>query len=126
MSRSLTVFVVMMSVAVLSASPAEFCPFIMPVAAEVQETTKDGKGWQETGVARMTYVQAVGQFKASLAQSGWTYLHTVVLSSRNERLLLTWKKDRRELTMMLWRIDVGRTGFSWGVSEMSKTNAKEK
>lgn len=124
MKKLLTVSLVLMT-ACLTAAPLASRPFIMPLAAEVRETAKDGKGWLETGIARMTYVQAKGQFRASLAQSGWTHLHTVVLSSRNERSLLTWKKGNRELTTMLWRIDVGRTGFSWGVS-MPETKVNEK
>ena len=124
MKRTFTITLALMT-ACLTAAPMASRPFIMPVAAETLETTKDGKGWQETGVARMTYVQTEGQFKASLAQSGWKYLHSVALSSRNERSLLTWKKGNRELTVMLWRIDVGRTGFSWGVS-MPETKVNEK
>ena len=103
---------------VLAASAANR-PFVLPVAARAFSSSEDGRGWQETGVARMTYVQAKGQFRATLAQAGWRFLHAVAFSTRNDRVLLTWRKGSRELTMMVWRIDVDRTGFSWGISRKS-------
>ena len=90
--------------------------FILPLAATVTETSKDGKGWVEQGVIGVTYVQAEGQFKAALAQSGWSFQHKVSLARANNRAIYSWKRGGRSVTMMLWRIDVGRTGFSWGVS----------
>ena len=99
--------------------PAER-PFLMPMTANVTETSKDGKGWQEQGFVGVTYVQAEGQFKAALSRDGWVFLHKVPLAGLNSRALYTWKRGGRSVTLMLWRIDVGKTGFSWGVSTEGK------
>lgn len=101
-------------------------PFICPLSARVTETSKDGKGWQAQGIANVSFVAAEGQFKSALAQSGWRFQHRVQLTKMNTRALYNWSRGGRTVTLMLWRIDVGKTGFSWGVSEMSKSNAKEK
>lgn len=88
----------------------------LPLSAMVTQTSEDGKGWMEQGVIGVTYVQAEGQFKSALAQSGWSFQHKVSLTGMNNRALYSWKRGGRSVTVMLWRIDVGRTGFSWGVS----------
>ena len=92
-------------------------PFVLPIAARVSDESMDGKGWQERGVVTVPYVQAEGNFRSSMNQSGWGFLHKVSLGGRNGRALYTWRKGRRELTLMLWRIDVNRTGFSWGMAD---------
>lgn len=96
---------------------AELPLFRMPLAARVTACSTDGKGWREQGVLNVTFVQAVGQFKSALAQSGWLYLHAVPINGVNARTLYTWKRGARTVTVMLWRIDIARTGFSWGVSQ---------
>lgn len=94
--------------------------FRRPLAAHITETSKDGKGWQEQGVMTVTYVQAEGQFKSALARDGWAFQHKVSLAGLNSRALYTWKRGGRSVTLMLWRIDVGKTGFSWGVADKGK------
>ena len=91
-------------------------PFIMPIAAKVAETSKDGKGWQEQGAITVPFVQAEASFRSSMNQSGWAFLHKVPLGGRNARALYTWRKGVNELTLMLWRINVNKTGFSWGIA----------
>ena len=94
--------------------------FKLPITAKIVETSIDGKGWQEQGVMTVTYVQAEGQFKSVLARDGWVFQHKVPLAGLNSRALYTWKRGGRSVTLMLWRIDVGKTGFSWGVSTEGK------
>lgn len=95
-------------------------PFRLPLASVVTEKSRDGKGWQEQGVVGVTYVQAEGQFKSALARDGWVFLHKVPLAGLNSRALYTWKRGASSVTLMLWRIDVGKTGFSWGVANNGK------
>ncbi len=95
--------------------------FRLPLAACVVERSGDGKGWLEQGVIGVTYVQAEGQFKSALTRDGWVFLHAVPLAGANERTLYSWKRGRFSVTLMLWRIDVGKTGFSWGVADADKS-----
>ena len=95
-------------------------PFALPIAARAVEQSKDGKGWLESGVMAVTFVQAEGSFKAALAQNGWKYLHAVALGQGNSHTLYTWRRGGDELTLMLRRIDVNRTAFSWGCQRLKK------
>ena len=93
-------------------------PFTLPVAAKAVENSKDGKGWLESGVISVPFVQAEGSFKAALAQSGWKYLHSIALSRSNAHTIYTWRRGGQELTLMLRRIEVNRTAFSWGLAKV--------
>ena len=106
----------------LACSAASFAsrPFMFPVAAQSVETSKDGKGWCESGVIGVTFVQAEGSFKAAMAQSGWKYRHAVALGKGNTHTLYTWRRGDNELTLMLRRIDVNKTSYSWGVAKTGK------
>lgn len=94
--------------------------FKLPITAKIVESSIDGKGWLEHGAMAVTFVQAEGQFKSALARDGWAFQHKVPLAGLNSRALYTWKRGGRSVTLMLWRIDVGKTGFSWGVTDKGK------
>ena len=94
--------------------------FKLPITAKIVETSIDGKGWLEQGAMAVTFVQAEGQFKSAMARDGWAFQHKVPLAGLNSRALYTWKRGGRSVTLMLWRIDVGKTGFSWGVADKGK------
>ena len=95
-------------------------PFTLPVAAKTTETSKDGKGWLESGVMRVPFVQAEASFKSAMAQRGWKYLHAVALGKGNTHALYTWRRGGNELTLMLHRVDVNKTSFSWGLAKTGK------
>ena len=95
-------------------------PFLLPVAAKAVEESKDGKGWRESGVMTVPFVQAEASFKAAMAQSGWKYRHAVALGKVNTHTLYTWYRGGNELTLMLRRIDVNKTSFSWGLAKTEK------
>ena len=95
-------------------------PFTLPVAAKSVETSKDGKGWLERGVISASFVQTEASFKSAMAQSGWKYLHAVALSKGNRHTLYTWRRGGNELTLMLRRIDVNKTSFSWGLAKTER------
>ena len=101
-------------------------PFVLPIAARAVERSKDGKGWLESGVMRVPFVQVEASFKAAMAQSGWKYRHAVALSKGNTHTLYTWNRGGNELTLMLRRIDVNKTSFSWGLAKTEKlVNSKK-
>ena len=120
-ARDLILAVVVALTASLVTEAAEGRMFRLPLAACIVEKSKDGNGWLEQGVVGVTYVQAEGQFKSSLSRDGWVFLHKVPLAGPNERALYSWKRGRLSVTLMLWRIDVGKTGFSWGVADADKS-----
>ena len=95
-------------------------PFALPVAAKSTETSKDGKGWLESGIMRVSFVQTEASFKAAMAQCGWKYRHAVALGKGNTHTLYTWNRGGNELTLMLRRIDVNKTSFSWGLAKTEK------
>ena len=106
----------------LDATPVKAGPrlFSLPISAKVLEESKDGKGWLESGVIMVPFVQAEASFKSAMAQSGWKYRHAVALGKSNSHTLYTWHRGGRELTLMLRRIDVNRTAFSWGLAKAGK------
>ena len=109
-----------MSALICFAGPTGNRPFILPIAAKATEHSKDGKGWLESGVITVPFVQAEGSFKAAMAQSGWRYRHSVALAKGKVHTLYTWQRGGNELTLMLRRIDVNRTVFSWGLAKTKK------
>ena len=101
-------------------------PFTLPIAARSTETSKDGKGWLESGVMRVPFVQAEASFKAAMAQRGWKRVHAVALGKGYAHTLYTWRRGGNELTLMLRRINVNRTAFSWGLAKTEKGKGKTK
>ena len=89
-------------------------PFTMPVTARVGEPAADGKGWKVNGEIGVSFNQAQAQFAAKVAAAGWAHLHTISLG--RDRVLEAWSRGDQELTMMIWRIAPGRSGFSYGLS----------
>lgn len=107
----------------LSVHAAQFAlkrPFALPVGAKITDSSESGKGWKERGVVGVTFVNAQKQFRSACAKNGWQFVHAVPLTLSVGHSLYTWRRGSQELTLMLWRIDVGRTGFSWGVSKSGK------
>lgn len=103
------------------AAPA---PFALPLRAKVTETSADGKGWKSTGEIAVSFQQAQAQLTAKLSAAGWAHLHTIPLG--NGRTLEAWSKGSEELTLMVWRIAPGRSGFSYGLSSKAGAGAKKK
>lgn len=105
----LIAFLVLAVVPVLAAGP-----FQLPVSARVLETAADGKGWAAGGEIAVSFEQAQRQFAIKIASAGWRHIHTIDLG--RDRVLEAWDRGGDELTLMLWRISPGRSGFSYGVS----------
>ena len=120
MNARITFLMIFMLAMACQAEVAPPRPFNLPVAAKAFEHSRDGKGWQEGGVMAVPFVQAEASFKTAMAQSGWRYLHAVALSKGNSHTLYTWRRGDNELTLMLRRIDVNKTSFSWGLAKAGK------
>ena len=98
-----------------SCSARDGAPFLLPMQARVAETAADGKGWAANGEIAVSFEHAQRQFAIKIASAGWHHIHTIDLG-RN-RVLEAWDRGGDELTLMLWRISPGRSGFSYGVSQ---------
>lgn len=116
MKKAIYIFAALMLSLAGNANPPGLAPFRMPVGARVLSHGRDFKGWQESGEIGVTFAAARSQFLSCVAASGWRLRHTIPMGEKNDRAIITWRRGGRELTIMLWRIDVDRTGFSWGVS----------
>lgn len=108
--------------AVSAGGDASLRPFQLPPAARVMESNFASGGWFESGVVKLTYVQAEASFMSEMSRRGWKFVHATTLNDgmtagTSRRRLLLWRNGRQELTMMLYRLDVGVTGFSWGMSD---------
>ena len=114
---SVTVKVIVLSIAVVcgvrafARAPA---PFALPVRARIVQSAADGRGWAANGEIGVSFELAQAQLAAKAAASGWAHVHTICLG--NDRVLDAWSRGSEELTLMVWRIAPGRTGFSYGVS----------
>ncbi len=89
-------------------------PFQLPVGAKVLSTSADGKGWMANCEIRLSFRQTQAQLASRLDGAGWVHVHTIRLG--RDRSLETWSRGPHELTLMVWRIAAGRSGFSYGVS----------
>lgn len=92
-------------------------PFRLPLGTVVSSTTPDGKGWIMSGHVDLTFVSARQRFSSAIASSGWVLKHSIALGRQNDRCIEQWSRRGDALTVMLWRIAVDRTGFSWGISK---------
>ncbi|MBO7482297.1 MAG: hypothetical protein J6U17_00225, partial [Kiritimatiellae bacterium] len=75
---------------------------------------EDGRGWSGQGVMSVTLASAEGQMRSALARSGWSFVHRVPLAGSARGSVSAFRRGGEELTLMIWRLDVSKTGFSWG------------
>ena len=123
---AVTVRVIVLSIAVVcgvrafARAPA---PFTLPVRAKIVQAAADGKGWNANGEVSVSFQQARAQFAAKISAAGWGHLHTITLGK--DRTLEAWSRENEELTLMIWRIAPGRSGFSYGLSSKAGAGAKK-
>ena len=88
----------------------------LPVNAKVVSEDVSGTTWRQNCVLQVTYTAAVNQLKAVIGSQGWSLKQELGLGTQNDRCLLVFSRGKTDLTVMVWKIGVGETGFSWGVS----------
>ncbi len=98
-------------------------PFTLPVRAKIVETAADGKGWKANGEMPVSFQQAQAQLTAKVSAAGWAHLHTIPLGSG--RVLEAWSRGSEELTLMVWRIAPGKSGFSYGLSSKAGAGVRK-
>ena len=110
MIRWLMALVFLVAAGVASAATG---PFTLPPGAKVVKAA-GAKGWQANGTIGLSFAQARARLGTAISSAGWSHLHTIKLS-RN-RVLEAWSRGAEELTVMIWRVSSGRSGFSYGIS----------
>lgn len=94
------------------AAPA---PFALPIAATLAEGDAKAGGWKAAGTIAVSYRQARAQFAVKVAAAGWAHMHTIKLGK--DRTVEAWQRGGEELTLMIWAVGPGKSGFSYGVSK---------
>lgn len=103
-----------LAVAAAGLCPAAAGPFALPPGAKLAAPTADGKGWKASGEIALSFKQAEARLATAVSAAGWAHVHTIKLGK--ERILEAWSRGAEELTVMVWRIAPGRSGFSYGLS----------
>jgi len=89
----------------------------LPVTAVVAVSDDSGTTWRCNGAMPVTYASTVNQMKACLGGQGWRVKQVIVMGEKKDRTLLSFENGKRKITVMIWRIDLAQTGFSWGIVE---------
>ena len=111
-----------MAAAVDARVRAPRAPFTLPVHAQLSTTAPDGRGWKVNGEISVSFEHAQAQLAAKVAAAGWAHIHTISLG--RDRVLDAWSRGREELTLMIWRIAPGRSGFSYGLTQKAGEGRK--
>jgi hypothetical protein len=123
MRKAISIASAMLAVLVASAAPVaapevpcppKRAPFEPPPSAVLDKPREDGKGWCGQGVMSVTLANAESQMRGALARSGWAFVHRIPLAGSVRGSVSAFRRGREELTLMMWRLDVSKTGFSWG------------
>ena len=95
-------------------------PFALPISATLEKGDAKAGGWKASGSIAVSYRQARAQFAVKVAAAGWTHMHTINLGK--DRTVEAWQRGGEELTLMIWALEPGKSGFSYGVSKKAGAN----
>ena len=95
--------------------PVTFTVTVKDDAGAKVTQAQDGKGWLGSGSLPLSFTAAKARLGTAISAAGWAHLHTIELSK--DRVLEAWSRRDEELTVMVWRIAAGRSGFSYGISK---------
>lgn len=103
------------------------CAILLAAAAVTNLTPKASApghavGWPESGEMALAFEQAKIKLGARANAQGWRHVHTIPLGK--DRIVEAWDRDSEEMTLMVWRIAVGRTGWSRGTTSKAGADAK--
>lgn len=99
-------------------------PFTLPPGAKVSAPVQKDKGWQTVGELPVSFQQAQTQLSARIAAANWAHVHTITLG--RDRVLDAWRRGKEELTVMVWRVETAKSGFSYGITRQDGTKGKER
>lgn len=70
--------------------------------------------WEETKELPQTYVSAKLKVISMYEGDGFYLKHDIPLGDNEDRCLMLWVKGDLQILVMLWKIELGRTGYSRG------------
>ena len=77
--------------------------------------------WEFTGETNTNFVTATAKIRAQLLHQGWRPEKRIPLDENlSPRVIHTFQKGDLELTLMLWKIDNGITGFAYKREKLIK------
>lgn len=88
-------------------------PAVAQSAGENGEAMPSG-GWQETGQLPLSYAAARNRLASRFESQGFRLVHEIDLGRRGDKRLMLWEKAGKKVMVMLWRIDVDKSGYSIG------------
>jgi len=84
----------------------------LPRSAVVLQEDASGKTWRQSGEMSCAFPLAVTQWDSRLRYQGWVCQDRIPMGKY--RSLSVWQKGEQRITVFLWQIRIGRTGFAWG------------
>lgn len=89
---------------------------IAPYGGWAAEKTpsRDKTTWKENGAFAVSFATAKNRVRAKMAAAGYHEKHEIKMGQKDDRVLILWEKGDRKIIYMLWKIDVDKTGYSWG------------
>ncbi len=88
----------------------------LPVSAVVTSSDNSGKTWSQNGYLPVTYVTALKQMSSALRAEGWKQIQHINLKKSQSSCIMVWQRQNRKITVMIWKVLIDQTGFSWGVN----------
>jgi len=70
--------------------------------------------WEENAVLNLSFAAAKVRVRSRFESAGYKMVHEIAMGKKNNGLLMLWEKDGTKTIVMLWRIDVNKTGYSRG------------
>ena len=98
-------------------------PLRLPNAAFATPGAKEG--WEYSGMVNANFVSSRAQLESWSLNQGWTPQNKITLDeSLDPKVILTFKRGKEEMTMLVWKISTNSTGFAY--KRESTTEKKQK
>ena len=88
----------------------------MPVGFVATATNAENSTWREFGHLPVSYVMAVAAVKAAMLAQGYAEKHDIAPDEAKGRRIMLWEKEGEKIILMMWEIEIAKTGCAWGVS----------
>lgn len=96
----------------------------LPPGSTVSISDDTGAAWTQTGENDCSLLSAKSKWHASLKRQGWILENEFSPIKSADQHFSVWRRRERRIILMLWRIDSGESGFSWGDYSPVKKEAK--
>lgn len=87
-------------------------PLVLPNSAIARAGAKEG--WEYSGEISANFVSARAQIDSWMQNQGWIPENKITLDENiAPKVILTFKSESEELTILLWKISTNETGFAY-------------